>query len=533
MTFHTMSATRRAIQRLGASLVIVLVSLAGLSIGAPVSADTGFSGSTPSDGDVVAEPVTLVTLVFSAVAEPLGDGFVVLDATGQTRVPTEVSTLDSKVYTLTFDPPLAGGEIGVKWSVAGADAHPLEGAFSFTVSAPAPESTTTLPAAAQTAPSDAVDAGGDMSQMSAQDMASMDDFLAVETSRPGESLATLGRLMSLAGIALAIGGIAFAATTLRGQATEIETLVGGVRILGGVVAVGAVVEYLGVTRISGESFVGYWSSSPGFATILRLLAGVAIAAGLAATTVGRGAPRPLRPLSSAPNTTDALDRVDDFWALADEPSRRQSETRRPPSTDRRDDANGMRGAQNGPVRRWVPDRSSAWAFAGCGLAVMSFWFDGHTVSKGFRPLHAVANSVHVIAGSVWVGGVVVMAVVLWSRHRRGVASRASELVVRFSSVATVALGAVVVAGLVMAVSVLDSFGGLTGTEWGQVLLLKTGAAGLAIIGGAYNHFRLLPALEADPDDPILHEQIRSVVSAEAIMLGFVVVVTAWLVASAS
>ena len=52
--------------------------------------------------------------------------------------------------------------------------------------------------------------------------------------------------------------------------------------------------------------------------------------------------------------------------------------------------------------------------------------------------------------------------------------------------------------------------------------------------GAYNHFRLMPALERDPDDEVLHQSVRSTVTAEAIMLGFVVVrVTAWLVAAAS
>jgi copper transport protein len=196
-------------------------------------------------------------------------------------------------------------------------------------------------------------------------------------------------------------------------------------------------------------------------------------------------------------------------------------------------ADGSRNTPTEPARRWVADRSSALAFAGCGAAVISFWFDGHTVSKGFRPLHAIANSVHVVAGSVWMGGVVAMAVVMWMRHRRGVAPRALEFVVRFSSIASVALAAVIVAGLIMAVSVLDSVSELTGTEWGQVLLLKTAAAGLAMVGGAYNHFRLLPALEADPDSPELHEQLRSVITAEAIMLSFVVVVTAWLVSSAS
>lgn len=145
----------------------------------------------------------------------------------------------------------------------------------------------------------------------------------------------------------------------------------------------------------------------------------------------------------------------------------------------------------------------------------------------------MANSVHVVAGSVWVGGVIALATVIWSRHRRHQPSGALDLVVRFSPVARLALGAVVVAGLVMAVSILDSVGQLTSTSWGQTLLLKSAAATLAMLAGAYNHFRLMPALERDPGDAELHHTVRSVLTAEAILLGFVVVVTASLVAAAT
>ena len=81
--------------------------------------------------------------------------------------------------------------------------------------------------------------------------------------------------------------------------------------------------------------------------------------------------------------------------------------------------------------------------------------------------------------------------------------------------------------------VLDSFGELTSTTWGQILLLKTAGVGLAMIGGADNHFRLLPALESDPESPELLTELRSTIAAEAIMLVFVVTVTAWLVSAAS
>ena len=96
-----------------------------------------------------------------------------------------------------------------------------------------------------------------------------------------------------------------------------------------------------------------------------------------------------------------------------------------------------------------------------------------------------------------------------------------------------ALVAVVLAGALMAVFVLDSPGDLTSTEWGQVLLLKSAAVGIAATGGAYNHFHLRPRLDASPNDPRLAARFRSALTAEAIVLTFVVITTAWLVAAAT
>jgi copper transport protein len=126
-----------------------------------------------------------------------------------------------------------------------------------------------------------------------------------------------------------------------------------------------------------------------------------------------------------------------------------------------------------------------------------------------------------------------MAAIMWWRYRSGRPMRVVELVVRFSKIAAISLASVVVAGGVMALLVLDSFGELTSTTWGQILLLKTSAVALAAIGGAYNHFRLLPALEANPESPELRAELRSTVTAEAILLTFVVIVTAFLVAAAA
>lgn len=489
------------------SLAALLATLAGAGV---ASAHTSFDSSTPADGAVLDGPVDEVVIEFTNPASEAGDGFVVLDADGQIRTPTSVVVDEGRVFRLAFDPPLAGGQVGVRWSVRAGDAHPIEGSFSFTAggegTAAPPSTDTPVSSPAVGAPTtgsgttpEGAGTATDGPSMTAAEMAAMDEFLRVDTSSPGEGLARAGRLIGFPAIVLAIGALAFAATTLRGSRGEIGGLVTGVRILGIVLVVGAVAEYVGVARITDESLGSAWSASAGLATLLRAVAGVLLAIGLHATSV---ALRPrARALSAA--TREAVLGAGD--AVVD---------------------------PEGPLRRWRPDRRSALAFAGIALAVASFWFDGHTVTKGIRVLHALANSVHVVAGSIWAGGVVTLAIVLWARHRAGRPADALGLVVRFSSLAAVALGAVVVAGVLMAVAILDSFDELTSTQWGQTLLLKTAAAAVAMAIGAYNHFRLMPALDRDPDDEQVHRAVRSSVTAEAIILGFVVVATVWLVAAA-
>ena len=527
-------------RRIAVTVAVLVALLASVLNPTTASAHTGFESSTPSEGGIIEEPVELVTIVFTGAATPVGDEFIALTPDGVVQEPVSVTTADDRVFSIRFDPPLAGGQIGIRWNVQAADAHPIEGAFAFTVNAPAPTTapaTTTAPPtssadATEEAPIEATDTAppvgveeatppAEQSQAPAAadtDAAadagtvapaaqSLDEFLTVDGSTPGETTATIGRLVGLLGVAIGVGAFAFVATALRGRRDEVWRVLNAVRLFGIVIAVGAAIEYVGVSRIASETLTSGWSTSPGFATVLRLVGGIGLAAGLAGTISRGRVQRVMRRPSVVRSLSSAV--VDDVATRA--------------APDRDDD----------PIVRWTPDARSWPAIAGTVFIVVSFWFDGHTVSKGFRPLHAAVNSVHVAAGAIWVGGVVTMAAVIWSRHRSGRPMRVVELVVRFSKIATIALASVVAAGGVMAFLVLDSFGELTGTTWGKILILKTAAVGLAMIGGAYNHFRLLPALEADPESPELLTELRSTVTAEAVMLVFVVAVTAWLVAAAS
>lgn len=57
------------------------------------------------------------------------------------RTPTAIAQSEPATVTLRFDPPLAGGAVGVRWAVAAEDGHIIEGTFSFVVDAPAPTTT--------------------------------------------------------------------------------------------------------------------------------------------------------------------------------------------------------------------------------------------------------------------------------------------------------------------------------------------------------------------------------------------------------
>lgn len=307
----------------------------------------------------------------------MGDEFVALTPAGTAQEPSSVMTLDDKLFSVRFDPPLAGGEIGLRWSVQAADSHPIEGAFSFSVNAPsattpAPSTTpdeapTTVPAAAADA-TPTTEAATDGSAASSQ---SLDEFLTVDESTPGETTATVGRVVALMGVAIGIGAFAFVGTALRGRRDEVSQAINAIRLLGAVIALGAAIEYVGVGRIGGESLVSTWSTAPGFATILRIVGGLGLAFGLAGTISRGRVQRVVRRPSVVRSLSAAV--VDDLA-----PARTTEES-------------------GSPIVRWTPDARSWPSIGGVVLIVASFWFDGHTVSKGFRPLHALVNSVHVAA----------------------------------------------------------------------------------------------------------------------------------------
>ncbi|MFW2333922.1 copper resistance CopC family protein [Ilumatobacter sp.] len=137
--------------RLLAAMVAFVIALV-VQPGA-ASAHTDLDFTAPADGDTVTEPVAEVTVAFTAAVELVGNGFEALDPQGNLIQPLVV-TDDDQVFRLQFDPPLAGGAVGVRYEIRADDGHVLPGSFSFVVDAVVPPTSTptTEPAAAAPPP---------------------------------------------------------------------------------------------------------------------------------------------------------------------------------------------------------------------------------------------------------------------------------------------------------------------------------------------------------------------------------------------
>lgn len=137
----------------------------------------------------------------------------------------------------------------------------------------------------------------------------------------------------------------------------------------------------------------------------------------------------------------------------------------------------------GPARTRV-------ALAAAAVAVAAPALTGHTRAAPPELLAIGADVVHLVAGSVWLGGLVALVLVLPDLAGRG--ELGAEVLARFSGVGAVVLGVLVVTGSVLAWRILGSWGGLVDTGYGRLLLVKIGAAAVVAALAAWNRFALVP-----------------------------------------
>lgn len=157
------------------------------------------------------------------------------------------------------------------------------------------------------------------------------------------------------------------------------------------------------------------------------------------------------------------------------------------------------------------DRPWAGWLAGVAAAIAMFVraSGGHAAAVASPLLNELLQWIHFLAVGVWIGGLVVLW--LWLRERREQAGSAE--VNRFSGAAVVAVGVLVLTGVLRAADELGGFGWVLrafDTSYGTTLLIKVALA-VGLIGlGAINRYRSIPRLATDP------RPLRRMVSAEIV-----------------
>lgn len=179
----------------------------------------------------------------------------------------------------------------------------------------------------------------------------------------------------------------------------------------------------------------------------------------------------------------------------------------------------------------APARSrGAGALAAVAVAGVAPALTGHTRAETPEWLVVAVDVLHLAAGSVWLGGLVALVLVLSDLAGRG--ALAGETLARFSAVAAGLVATLVATGALLAWRIVGSWSGLFETAYGQLLLVKIAAAAAAVAFAAWNRLRLMPALQAAPRRRERRDRATIVVrtaAVEAVALVGLLLVTGMLV----
>jgi putative copper export protein len=166
---------------------------------------------------------------------------------------------------------------------------------------------------------------------------------------------------------------------------------------------------------------------------------------------------------------------------------------------------------------WVTDRLELrWPALVLSVALASgLSLSSHQATEtNEAPLASLADWLHLVAASIWVGGLVTLALLVWPL--------APELRRRaflgFSRLAVVLVGLMVVGGAYLAIARFPSASDVWTTTYGHVLLVKSGIVALALAWGAMHHFVVRPRLEAGEDPDVQPSLLGEMTVAFAVLL---------------
>jgi len=434
--------------------------------------------SSPAADSVLTEPPREIRLTFTEAPERAFTRVRLFGPGGEiTLRPFEI--LPDNVVTARIPAQVGAGEYRVEWQTAGDDGHPVSGRFAFTVAASAATTGTAADSVAGTP------ATGPMTHMPSAAEHMPDNAMTGEAD-PFASFAAILRWLTLVGAVAAIGTVAFRYTVLARVSLEVdreirtEYLPDAAR---GASLVGVVASLLllltGVARLFLQSLAIHGSEDMLHTTMLSAMV----------TETNWG-------LAWGTHIIGALAALGGFLLI-------------------------RRGRHNG----WV------LAAAGCAGVAVGLALASHAaVVPRLSGLSIIANIVHTGAAAGWLGNLLLVFAVglplVWRLDRDDRWTVVRDIVNAFSP-AALAFGALAaLTGIFMAWTHVGSIAALTGTDYGNVLLLKVGLLSLTALTGAYNWLRVRPAL----GDHTGARRLRRTAGVELGIAALVLAVTAVLVA---
>lgn len=162
---------------------------------------------------------------------------------------------------------------------------------------------------------------------------------------------------------------------------------------------------------------------------------------------------------------------------------------------------------------------------------------GHAGDDGSFSVLAMSNALHVTAGCLWGGMVLIYAFGIAPHMRGGRVPPApvAESAVRLSTLAGLALAAVLATGIYNAWMLVGSVSALWTTDYGRVLLVKLLFVAAMMAAGFYNRFFAVPAVQAWARPPQLSPaadaplgRLQQVLRGDALVFLFILICAATL-----
>ncbi|MFD5555666.1 copper resistance CopC/CopD family protein [Streptomyces sp. NPDC127068] len=407
-------------------LLFLFVTGTLLTGAAPASAHAALTGSDPERGSVVDTAPEQVSVTFSENVALADDSLRVLDPRGNRADTGPTSEVGATSYSVKLKPGLPNGTFTVTYQVVSADSHPVAGAFTFSVGAP---SKTSVAVPDQTA------GGGVVG-----------------------TLYDIGRYVSYAGYVLMVGGAVFVlACWPRGS---------GVRSVQRVVVGGWLALVAATLWLLGTRGAYLTSGSPGDLFDLKLL-GEVLPTKTGAALVSR-----LLLLAAAALFIAVL-----FGVYARTVANRDAA----PGEDERTEGPGDgNGAGDGARDVGVAERDLTFGLGVGGVVVAAgiaaTWALSEHASTGIQTgLAMPLDVVHLLAVAAWLGGLVTLVTALYRAPSIDAAA-----VRRFSALAFGSVVVLAVTGLYQSWRQVGSWSGLTGTDYGRLLLLKVGLVAVVL-----------------------------------------------------